>query len=313
VQQSALYSLAVAALLVAVIFMFSSWPPPGGSTLGGYVIHLSEQLPKIPPPQEKKKPQGNPEGAAKEKPAATADKEGKSGGEGKKPRATKSSPKPNPNARDELVKKVESQGVLKHAASLAKVAGPSQEDARLALAMARVGDRGYGSGKGTGVGPGVGTGTSTRGGSGAGGGGRSTHELITRGPIDTGTGRGAKGTPGGVKVAEAKVPPFKSEAADTSGGLTPEQVRAVVERHRSAVQWCFEKELQKNSKLSGKVVVYWRIEPAGAVSASRIKSSTIGSPDVEDCLTRQVKKWVFPSASNGQITNVNYPFIFSAR
>jgi hypothetical protein len=313
VPPSSLYSITLHSILVAVTFLFSTWPPPGGSTLGGYVIHLSEQVPKIPPPQEKKKVAGNPDGEVKAKPAATADKEGKAGGEGKKPRATKSSPKPNPNARDELVKKVEATGVLKEAASLAKVAGPSQEDARLALAMARVGDRGYGGGHGTGVGLGTGVGTSTRGGSGAGGGGRSMNELVTRGPIDTGTGRGSKGTPGGVKVSETKVPPFKTEAADTSGGLTAEQVRAVVERHRSAVQWCFEKELQKNPKLTGKVVVFWQIEAPGSVSTSRIKSSTVDSPDVEDCLSRQVKKWVFPSAANGQITKVFFPFVFSSR
>jgi outer membrane biosynthesis protein TonB len=307
---SSLYSFALHAVLVGVTFLFNTWPPPSGSTLGGYVIHLSQQAPKIVEPKVRK-PAGNAEGEKKAKPAATAGKEGKAGGEGKKPRATQTTPKPDP--RQAIVKKVETTGVLKFQGSLAAIAGPSQEDARLQLAMARVGDRGYGSGRGTGVGPGVGVGTSTRGGTGPGGGGRSTAELVTRGPIDTGTGRGARGTPGGVKVVEAKVPPFRTEAADASGGLTPEQVRKVVERNRSAVQWCFEKELQKNPKLSGKVVVFWQIEPSGSVSTSRIKSSSIGSPDVEDCLSRQVRKWTFPSASNGQITKVFFPFIFSSR
>ncbi len=311
VAPSSLYSFSWHAIFVGITFLFATWPPPGGSTLGGYVIHLSEQAPKIKPPEEPRKVAGTAEGEVKAKPAATADKEGKAGGEGKKPRATQSSPKPNPRA--EIVKKVENTGVLKFQGSLAKIAGPSQEDARLQLAMARVGDRGYGSGRGTGVGPGVGTGTSTRGGSGAGGGGRSTHEIVTRGPIDTGTGRGPRGTPGGTKLAEAKVPPFKSEGVDSSGGLTPEQVRKVVERNRSAIQWCFEKELQKNPKLSGKVVVFWQINAPGDVATSRIKSSTIGSPDVEDCLVRQVRKWTFPRADNGQTTKVFFPFVFSAR
>jgi TonB family protein len=305
------YSFALHGLLLALTVLFNTWPPPGGSTLGGYVIHLSTQVPK--PPVEKKKAAGAADGAPKEKPAATQGKEGKSGGEGKKPRASQSSPRPNPSARDEIVKRVEDKGVLKYQGSLSKIAGPSQEDARLLLAMARVGDRGYGGGRGTGVGPGQGVGTSTRGGGGPGGGGRSAHELVTRGPIDTGAGRGSRGAPSGVKVAEAKVPPFKTEAADTSGGLTPEQVRKVVERHRSAIQWCFEKELQRNPRLSGKVVVFWQIEPSGSVSTSRIKSSSVGSPDVDDCLSRQVRKWTFPSAANGQITKVFFPFVFSSR
>jgi len=313
VRPSSVYSFTVHAVLCAATFLFSTWPPPEAATLGGYVIQISQTTPHPPPPPPEKKPLGNAEGEKKEKPAATADKEGKSGGEGKKPRATQSSPKPNPNARDELIKKVQDTGVLKFRSDFAKIAGPSQEDARLQLAMARVGDRGYGPGHGTGVGPGTGVGTSTRGGSGAGGGGRSTSELITAGPIDTGTGRGGKGVPGGVKVSEAKVPQFKSEAADTSGGLTPEQVRAVVERHKSAILYCFEKELQKNPKLSGKVVVYWKIEANGTVSTHRIKSSAVGDPDVDSCLERQVDKWQFPTAANGQTTNVFYPFVFSAR
>jgi hypothetical protein len=127
---SQLYSFTLHALLVGLTFLFSTWPPPGGSSLGGYVIHLSTHAP--PPPVEKTKAAGTTEGAPKEKPAATAGKEGKSGGEGKKPRASQSSPKPNPSARDEIVKRVETQGVLKFQGSLSKIAGPSQEDARLA-------------------------------------------------------------------------------------------------------------------------------------------------------------------------------------
>jgi hypothetical protein len=313
VRPSGTYSAVLHALAVASTFLFATWPPPGASGLGGYVIQIAQSTPHPTAPPPEKKPAGNAEGEKKDKPAATADKEGKAGGEGKKPRATQSSPKPNPNARDELVRKVQDTGVLKYRSDFAKIAGPSQEDARLALAIVRVGDRGFGNGQGTGAGPGFGSGTSTRGGSGAGGGGHSTAELLTRGPIDTGTGRGARGVPNGVKVAETKVPPFKSEAADAAGGLTPEQVRAVVERHRSALQWCFEKELQKNPKLAGKVVVFWQIEPAGSVSTSRIKSSTVGDSDVDDCLQRQVVKWTFPAAPNGQITKVFYPFVFSSR
>ena len=62
-----------------------------------------------------------------------------------------------------------------------------------------------------------------------------------------------------------------------------------------------------------KVIVFWQINAPGDVATSRVKSSTIASPDVEDCLVRQVQKWTFPKADNGQVTKVFYPFIFSAR
>lgn len=310
---SSAYSSVLHGLLVACTYLFATWPPPGDASLGGYMIHVAQATPHAAAPPPEKRALGTNEGTKAERPAATADKEGKAGGEGKRPRATQSSPRPDPNSRAEIVRRLQDVGPLKYRAELARIAGPSREDARLVQAMARVGDAGYGPGRGTGVGSGSGGGTATRGGVGAGGGGRSTAELITRGPIDTGAGRGARGVPTGVRVVESKVPAFKSEAADALGGLTPEQVRVVVESHRSALQWCFEKELQRNAKLAGKVVVFWQIEPGGSVSTSRIKSSTVGDPSVDDCLQRQVVKWAFPAAANGQITKVFYPFVFSSR
>src|SRR5262249_13177853 len=119
VRPSSAYSATLHGIIVACTFLFSTWPPPGASSLGRYVIKISRSPPPPRPPPPEKKPLGNLEGEKKEKPAATADKEGKAGGEGKKPRATQSSPKPNPNAREELVKKVQDTGVLKYRSDFA--------------------------------------------------------------------------------------------------------------------------------------------------------------------------------------------------
>jgi len=303
-------SLVFHGALYALTFLFLTWPPPGGSILGGYVIHLSQQPPKVPEKKEKKKEPsaGIETGEDKAKPTATADKEGKQGGKGEKQRAA--SPKADPKAA--MREKVSKVGVLAHANELSDIAGGSPPT--LNLPINRLGDAGYGPGRGTGVGPGIGgTGTSTRGGTGAGGGGKGLADVVTRGPIDTGNGRPPRGSPAGTRVTETKVGLQAGTPEGEFGGLTPEQVRKVVEAHRAAIQYCFDKELQRNTRLSGKIVVYWRIEPAGAVSASRIQSSTVGSPDVEGCLVRTVRKWTFPAAANGQVTDVRYPFVFSAR
>ncbi|HKA88458.1 MAG TPA: AgmX/PglI C-terminal domain-containing protein [Haliangiales bacterium] len=305
-------SIVFHAAAFALTFLFLTWPPPGGSVLGGYVIHLSQQPPKAPEKDKKEKVKepsaGIENGEDKAKPTATADKEGKQGGKGEKQRAA--SPKADPKAA--MREKVSKVGVLAHANVLSDIAGGAPPT--LNLPINRLGDAGYGPGRGTGVGPGIGgTGTSTRGGSGAGGGGKGLADVVTHGPIDTGNGRPPRGSPAGTRVTETKVGLQAGTPEGEFGGLTPEQVRKVVEAHRAAIQYCFDKELQRNTKLSGKVVVYWRIEPAGAVSASRIQSSTVGSPDVEGCLVRTVRKWSFPAAANGQTTDVRFPFVFSAR
>src|SRR5262249_30286014 len=109
--------------LLALTLLFLTWPPPNGSTLGGYVIHLSQQPPKIQEKKEKKKEPsaGVEDGADKAKPTATADKEGKQGGKGEKQRAA--SPKADP--KQAMVDKVKKVGVLAHANVLNDIAGGS--------------------------------------------------------------------------------------------------------------------------------------------------------------------------------------------
>jgi TonB family protein len=287
-----------------------------GEALMAYVVRITQPplfSPKPPEPEKKEKPKaGVATGEKKAKPASTIGKEGKAGGKGDKPRMTAATRKTDPNPKEDLIKNVEDKGLLKHKGALSSIAGPDIGDRRLESAMAKVGPTaGYGRGTGTGLGDGVnGTGTSLRGGTGSGGGGRSPHDFVSAKPIDTGTGRPAKGKPGGTGLGETEVG-FKSGTPDTDlGGLTPEQVRKVVESHRALIAYCFNKELQKNPRLNGKVVMSWRITPQGVVESVRVKSSSIGSADVEDCLSRQVAKWKFPAAANGQETDVRYPFAF---
>jgi TonB family protein len=308
------------AAALCLVVAGAMWAAPGDfegdGQLDSYMVQITQPplfMPKPPEPEKKEKPKaGVATGEKKAKPASTIGKEGKAGGKGDKPRMTAATRKTDPNPKDDIIKNVEDKGLLKHKGALSSIAGPDIGDRRLESAMAKVGPSGgYGRGTGTGVGDGLnGTGTSLRGGSGSGGGGRSPHDFVSAKPIDTGTGRPAKGKPGGTGLGETAVG-FSAGKPDTDlGGLTPEQVRKVVESHRAVIAYCFNKELQRNPKLNGKVVVSWRITPQGAVESTKIKSSSIGSSDVEDCLTRQVSKWKFPAAANGQETDVRYPFAF---
>lgn len=156
-------------------------------------------------------------------------------------------------------------------------------------------DTGFGAGHGGGYGAGGGG----PGGRGAGGAGRGG----AGGGTGTGNGAGGGGGPGEARVAAV------AGAATARGGLSPEQVRRVVMAHIGAVRACYESEAQRNPALKGGVTVAWSIEPGGAASGVTIAQSSLGSPRVEGCITRQVKSWKFP-ASEAPTTVAGFPFKF---
>jgi TonB family protein len=175
----------------------------------------------------------------------------------------------------------------------------------------------YGGGPGTGVK-----------GSGAGGGGTNMGVPYGAGNMNTGWGPGAGGGMGGGSggpgragaggpgaggkggaggPAEQKV--AAGGAAAAKGGLSPEQIRRVVEAHRGALKMCYEIEAQRNPDLKGGVTVSFAIDPGGSVTGASIASSTLGSQRVEGCILRQIRSWKFPSAETPS-TVAAYPFKF---
>ena len=93
------------------------------------------------------------------------------------------------------------------------------------------------------------------------------------------------------------------------GGLTRDQINRVVRAHAAAIRYCYEKELQRQPSLSGKVELYWVIRPNGNVDRTKIAASTLGSREVEGCMERQVKNWQFPRSDTETIVQ-SYPFFF---
>ena len=95
-----------------------------------------------------------------------------------------------------------------------------------------------------------------------------------------------------------------------SGALAGEVIRGVVKRNISGVKYCYEKELKRNPKLSGKIVVLFTIGTDGRVIRARIQSTTMHNENVESCILRMVRRWRFPRPEKGSVT-VSYPFIFT--
>ena len=149
-------------------------------------------------------------------------------------------------------------------------------------------------------------------GAGPGGGGTGYGHIYGAGNLDTG-GRGTHGKGRGPKLAERGEKEVSvgmgGGAGDADGSLSKEQINKVVRAHLAGVKYCYEKELQHKTGLSGGVDIFWVIQPDGAVSKASVKSTTLGDAATEGCILRQVKQWQFPKAP-GQTIVGRYPFIF---
>jgi outer membrane biosynthesis protein TonB len=148
-------------------------------------------------------------------------------------------------------------------------------------------------------------------GSGLGGGGTGFGRIQGSGDLNVGAGRGhgRKGPGLGLGREKEVAVGVETGTPDAEGGLTKDQINRVVNAHKAAVRYCYEKELQRQPSLSGKIEVFWTIRSNGTVDRTKIVSSSMGSHAVEGCLERQVKNWQFPKSDADTIVQV-YPFLF---
>jgi hypothetical protein len=235
-----------------------------------------------------------------------AGKEGKIGNKDAKDVPTKIPKGP----RDQIAQKVSNMGLLgtlkqgKQSQAL-KMLLSDTPDATVTTAMAGLKGAELVIGRGSG-------GMSTRG-DGPGGGGTGKGQLLGVGNLAIGGGgRGAHatGTGGGRVVKEMKVA-VETGTPQSEGGLSKEQILKVVQSHAAAIQFCYEKELQRFPHLAGKLMLGWKVDQDGRVMSARVDSSSLGNASAEGCMVRQVKAWVFPK-SNG-FTDVHFPFFFKGQ
>ncbi len=97
------------------------------------------------------------------------------------------------------------------------------------------------------------------------------------------------------------------------GGLDREVIARIVRRHQNEIRFCYERELQRDPNLHGRVAVQWVIDGTGAVVRATIQDTTMGNSNVENCILTRVRRWRFPEPRGGGIVRVTYPWIFSPR
>ena len=124
-------------------------------------------------------------------------------------------------------------------------------------------------------------------------------------------GGGAKGRGGGSigsKVGGLIVPSF--DDSEVEGGLAREQVEAVVRKNSGQLLYCYEKALQSNPGLRGRLTSKWVIGGNGAVKSIQVVSSSLRNRSVEGCVMNAIRGWRFPKPIGGVNVDVAYPFDF---
>jgi TonB family protein len=154
---------------------------------------------------------------------------------------------------------------------------------------------GTGGGLGSGLGPGGGLGM---------GGGEGLGLLADRDKTLVGT----------TNLKNARIsttPPSISGSAVGHSKRSSAVIAAVVNRHKTGIEYIYKKYLKTSPGMEGKIVVRFTIAASGAVTYSAIVASTIGHPAFEGEIARQVSTWKFPEIEAGEVT-VDYPFVFFA-
>jgi len=106
---------------------------------------------------------------------------------------------------------------------------------------------------------------------------------------------------------------ISGSGGESAGELPLSVIRATIAAHMGGLRACYQRGLQENPSLAGRVRLAFLIQPGGEVLGARIERSSLAQPDVEDCILQHVRVWHFPPASGGGSTEVHYPLTFASR
>jgi TonB family protein len=107
---------------------------------------------------------------------------------------------------------------------------------------------------------------------------------------------------GGCATTKAESPQPAAPVETESQGpvISPERadkIERVFARKAQELQACWTEEYEKshNRKLEGDVTIQLNVAPSGQANDVRVIKSSLGSPEIESCVTKTVAGWDFPS------------------
>ncbi len=92
-------------------------------------------------------------------------------------------------------------------------------------------------------------------------------------------------------------------------------IQSVIKKRNTSILYCYEKELQTNQDLRGRVVINFTIQLDGKVKGVKVVSdkTTLKDKKVSDCVLDIMKSLAFPSRKAGEPIEINYPFKFEPK
>lgn len=105
--------------------------------------------------------------------------------------------------------------------------------------------------------------------------------------------------------AAAAAPP--ADDLQVSGDIDRELVRRVIRTHMGQIKGCYEKSLQANPSLQGKVTVTFTIEKDGTVKTAKAEGV---EDNLDRCIEGRFKTLAFGKATS--TATIVYPFSFSS-
>ncbi len=151
--------------------------------------------------------------------------------------------------------------------------------------------------------------------SGAGGKGTATQGIANIGTKGRSSGEAAYGSADGFgrKTTVAIEGGGFEESFD--GTIDKEAIRRVIRAKLSEIRSCYERALnvqEKGRRLEGKIVLGWEIIEKGQTRNVKVKSSTLGNAQVENCIRDRLASWTFPEPPPGLVAEVQaYPFVLN--
>jgi hypothetical protein len=126
---------------------------------------------------------------------------------------------------------------------------------------------------------------------------------------DIGIGGIGSSEPGTLGNSGSK-PTIRMGATSVSGRLPPEVIQRVVRQNFGRFRLCYEKGLEKNPELQGRVSVKFVIGRDGAVTSAANSGSDLPDEAVIACIVKSFNGLSFPQPEGGIVT-VSYPIMFT--
>lgn len=151
--------------------------------------------------------------------------------------------------------------------------------------------------------------------SGAGGKGTATQGIANIGTKGRSSGQEAYGATDGLGRKSTVAIEGGGFEESFDGTIDKEAIRRVIRAKLHEIKSCYERALnvqEKGRRLEGKIVLGWEIIEKGQSRNVKVKSSTLGNAQVENCIRDRLASWTFPEPPPGLVAEVQaYPFVLN--